>query len=111
MTNGPSGDGLPMFRVSRAAARRYLAERHFLRPPRSLPSGKGSVLALVARLGSLQFDPVDLAGRNHEIVCGSRIRNFEPRWLDELLYDPNPARRQLVEQYNKALNKIGRAHV
>ena len=104
--DGGGGNGAAPFRVSRAAARRYLAERHFLRPPRSLPSGKGSVLALVARLGSLQFDPVDLAGRNHEIVCGSRIRDFEPRWLDELLYDVNPARRQLVEQYNKALNIV-----
>ena len=100
-----SAGGTP-FKVSRAAARRYLAERHFLLPPRALPSGKGSVLAIVARLGSIQFDPVDLAGRNHEIICGARIDAFKPEWIHELLYDVNPARRQLVEQYNKSLNIV-----
>ncbi|MFZ9698936.1 MAG: hypothetical protein ACO3BX_03745, partial [Candidatus Limnocylindrus sp.] len=75
-----SGRAAPAARITRAAARRFLAERHMLLPPRSLPAGRGSVLALVERLGSLQFDPVDLAGRSHEIVCHARIDGFEPRW-------------------------------
>jgi len=74
-----------------------------LLPPRQLPASKGSVLALVERLGSLQFDPVDLAGRSHEIVCHARIDGFEPRWVDELLYAKVPAHRALVEQYNGVL--------
>jgi uncharacterized protein YcaQ len=74
-----------------------------LLPPRQLPASKGSVLALVERLGSLQFDPVDLAGRSHEIVCHARIDGFEPRWVDELLYAKVPAHRVLVEQYNGVL--------
>ena len=97
-----SGGSEPL-RVSRAAARRFLAERHMLLPPRQLPASKGSVLALVERLGSLQFDPVDLAGRSHEIVCHARIDGFEPRWVDELLYAKVPAHRALVEQYNGVL--------
>ncbi len=97
-----SGGGEPL-RVSKAAARRFLAERHMLLPPRQLPASKGSVLALVERLGSLQFDPVDLAGRSHEIVCHARIDGFEPRWVDELLYAKVPAHRALVEQYNGVL--------
>ena len=97
-----TGGGEPL-RVSRAAARRFLAERHMLLPPRQLPASKGSVLALVERLGSLQFDPVDLAGRSHEIVCHARIDGFEPRWVDELLYARVPAHRALVEQYNGVL--------
>ena len=48
-----AGAGSPL-RVSRAAARRFLAERHLLLPPRQLPASRGSVLALVERLGSLQ---------------------------------------------------------
>jgi uncharacterized protein YcaQ len=90
-------------RISKVAARRFLAERHMLLPPRSLPVGRGSVLALVERLGSLQFDPVDLAGRSHEIVCHARIEGFEPRWVDELLYATVPAKRALIEQYNGVL--------
>jgi len=72
-------------------------------PPRSLPAGRGSVLALIERLGSLQFDPVDLAGRSHEIVCHARIDGFEPRCVDELLYASVPAKRALVEQHNGVL--------
>ncbi|MFZ9477127.1 MAG: DNA glycosylase AlkZ-like family protein, partial [Candidatus Limnocylindrus sp.] len=98
-----SGRAAPTAKITRAAARRFLAERHMLLPPRSLPAGRGSVLALVERLGSLQFDPVDLAGRSHEIVCHARIDGFEPRWVDELLYASVPAKRALIEQYNGVL--------
>jgi len=96
--------GVPApIRITIAAARRFLAERHMLLPPRQLPASRGSVLALVERLGSLQFDPVDLAGRSHEIVCHARIAGFEPRWVDELLYASVPAKRALIEQYNGVL--------
>ncbi|MEY4388537.1 MAG: hypothetical protein RLZZ432_256 [Chloroflexota bacterium] len=100
-----TGAGSPL-RVSRAAARRFLAERHLLLPPRQLPASRGSVLALVERLGSLQFDPVDLAGRSHEIVCHARIDGFEPRWVDELLYARVPAHRALVELHSGVLSMV-----
>lgn len=98
-----SGSGTPAMTITRAAARRFLAERHLLLPPRSLPASRGSVLALIERLGSLQFDPVDLVGRSHEIVCHARIEGFVPRWVDELLYAAVPAKRALIEQYNGVL--------
>ena len=98
-----SGGNAPSMKITRAAARRFLAERHMLLPPRSLPASRGSVLALIERLGSLQFDPVDLAGRSHELVCHARIDGFEPRWVDELLYASVPAKRALIEQYNGVL--------
>ena len=54
----PSDDVSPEHRVvSRAVARRFLVLRHLLAPPRSLPAEPASVMRVVDRLGSLQFDP------------------------------------------------------
>jgi len=48
-------------------ARRFLALRHLLAPPRALPAEPESVLKVIARVGSLQFDPLDVCGRNHDL--------------------------------------------
>jgi uncharacterized protein YcaQ len=86
--------------VSPATARRFLVLRHFLTPPRSLPAEPGSVLRVVERFGSLQFDPLEVAGRNHDLVLLSRVAGYRREWTDELLYE----RRVLFEAYNKGLS-------
>ena len=48
--------------ISAATARRFLVRRHLLAPPRSLPPEPASVMRVVDRLGSLQFDPLEVAG-------------------------------------------------
>ena len=85
--------------ISLETARRFLAIRHLLAPARSLPAEDASVLAVVDRLGSLQFDPLDVAGRNHDLVLLARIAGYRRELTDELLY----GRRLLFEAYNKAL--------
>ena len=86
--------------LSAAVARRFLVIRHFLAPPRSLPPAEESVLAVVDRLGSLQFDPLEVAGRNHDLVLHARVDGYRRAWTDHLLYD----RRLLFEAYNKGLS-------
>ena len=88
--------------ISVAVARRFLAIRHLLAPPRSLPATPESVLVVVDRLGSLQFDPLDVAGRNHDLVLQARVAGYRRDLTDELLY----GRRLLFEAYNKALNLL-----
>jgi uncharacterized protein YcaQ len=88
--------------ISNAVARRFLAIRHLLAPPRALPATPESVLAVVDRLGSLQFDPLDVAGRNHDLVLQARVAGYNRRLTDELLY----GRRLLFEAYNKSLNLL-----
>jgi hypothetical protein len=58
------------------------------------------VLAVVERLGSLQFDPLEVAGRNHDVVLLARVAGYRREWTDELLYE----RRDLFEAYNKGLS-------
>jgi uncharacterized protein YcaQ len=86
--------------VSAAAARRFLVRRHLLAPPRSLAAGLDGVRAAFERLGSVQFDPLAVAGRNHDLVLHARVRDYDPGWTAELLYE----RRELFETYNKMLS-------
>jgi hypothetical protein len=88
--------------ISLAVARRFLAIRHLLAPPRALPAEPESVTAIVDRFGSLQFDPLEVAGRNHDLVLQARIADYRRELTDELLY----GRRLLFEAHNKALNLL-----
>ncbi len=85
-----------------ATARRFLAIRQLLAPPRSLAASTESVMAVVDRLGSLQFDPLEVAGRNHDLVLAARIDGYCRELTDDLLY----TKRRLFEAYNKSLNLL-----
>jgi uncharacterized protein len=92
----------PDLRISAAAARRFLVRRQMLAPPRALPGGLDGIRAAFARLGSIQFDPLGVAGRNHELVLHARVRDYRPALTDTLLYDT----RELYETYNKGLSLL-----
>ncbi|MEZ4597540.1 MAG: hypothetical protein R3C32_12410 [Chloroflexota bacterium] len=85
--------------VDRATARRFLVARHLLAPPRSQPTGADGVRAVVERLGSIQFDPLAVAGRNHDLVLHARAGcpTYDTRCTEELLYGT----RELFEVWNK----------
>ncbi len=89
-------------------ARRFLALRHHLAPPRALPAEPDSVLRVVERIGSLQFDPLDVCGRNHDLVLASRIAGYRREWTDGWLYGPE---RVLYETYNKMLSIVPTAEL
>ena len=88
--------------ISRELARRYLTLHHFLAPPRSLPAGTGGILAVFDRLGSIQFDPIEIAGRNHDLVLLARVADYRRELTDRLLYEE----RSLFETYNKGLSLV-----
>jgi len=70
--------------VSAEAARRFLVARHFLAPPRSVAGGPDGVLEVLRKLGSIQFDPVAVAGRSHDLVLHARVAGYRASWCDEL---------------------------
>src|SRR3954454_6169006 len=88
-------------RVTAEDARRFLVARHFLSPARSLAGGSEAVREVLQRLGSIQFDPVAVAGRNHDLVLHARVAGYDPSWCDGL-YE----RRKIVEVTNKALSFV-----
>ena len=87
--------------VSAEAARRFLVARHFLAPARSLAGGPAAVLEVFRKLGSIQFDPIAVAGRNHDLVLHARVAGYDTGWCDEL-YE----RREIFEATNKALSFV-----
>jgi uncharacterized protein len=88
-------------RVTADAARRFLVARHFLAPARSLEGGPDAVLEVFHKLGSIQFDPIAVAGRNHDLVLHARVADYDPAWCD-LLYE----RREIFEATNKAMSFV-----
>jgi uncharacterized protein len=88
-------------KVTAEAARRFLVARHMLAPARSLDGGADAVLEVLRRFGSIQFDPIPVAGRSHDLYLHARVAGYEPAWCD-LLYE----RREIFETYNKGLSFI-----
>jgi uncharacterized protein len=87
--------------VTAEAARRFLVARHFLAPARSIEGGLDAVLEFLRRFGSIQYDPIAVAGRSHDLVLHARIADYEPAWC-ELLYE----RREIFEAVNKGLSFV-----
>jgi uncharacterized protein len=88
-------------KVSAEAARRFLVARHLLAPARSLEGGRDAVLDVFRRFGSVQFDPIAVAGRTHDLMLHARVADYDPAWTDEL-YE----RREIFEAYNKGLSFV-----
>ena len=95
---------MPPLQISADHARRFLVRRHLIAPPRALPARPESVLEVVERLGSLQFDPLEVPGaRNHDLVLHARVAGYRRAWCEDWLYGPD---RRLIELYNKSLNMV-----
>jgi uncharacterized protein len=88
-------------KVTAEAARRFLVARQLLAPARSLDGGPDAVLEVVRRMGSIQFDPIAVAGRSHDLALHARVADYDPAWC-ELLYE----RREIFEAYNKGLSFV-----
>jgi uncharacterized protein YcaQ len=65
-------------------------------------SGKQGALDFIRQAGCLQFDPVDVCGKNAELTLQSRVNGFTKNNLDELLYKD----RLLVDYPDKNLSII-----
>ncbi len=89
----------PELVISKAQARRYLVAYHRLAPPRKL-AGKAGALEYVRQVNCIQYDPINIVGQNPHLVLQSRVRNYKPYMLDELLY----ADRSLVDGFDKVMS-------
>ena len=88
-------------KVTAENARRFLVARQFLAPARSLGGGPEAVLEVFHRLGSIQFDPLAVAGRTHDLVLHARVAEYDPAWCDSLYEE-----RKIFEAYNKGLSLV-----
>jgi uncharacterized protein YcaQ len=86
----------PSLILSKTEARRFLLAHHRLWPPRQL-QGKAGILEYIDHVGCIQFDPINIVGRNPDLVLQSRVGDYRPELLDELLY----VDRQLLDGWDK----------
>jgi uncharacterized protein YcaQ len=87
--------------VSAETARRFLVARHALAPARALGGGPEGVVELLRRFGSIQYDPIAVAGRTHDLVLHARVAGYAPAWCDELYRE-----QRIFEAYNKGLSLV-----
>jgi uncharacterized protein YcaQ len=82
--------------ISNADARWFILAHHKLWPPRQL-NGKEGILSYIKHVNSIQFDPINIVGRNPDLVLQSRISDYKPAYLDRLLYKD----RTLIDGWDK----------
>lgn len=63
-----------------------LAAQGLLQAPRRRPT-KADVLATIRQMGALQIDTIHVVARSPYLVLWSRLGDYKPAWLDELLAD------------------------
>ncbi len=63
-------------------------------------SGKAGAYAYVRQAGCIQYDPVDVCGKNAELTLQSRVKGFRKTMLEDLLYRD----RMLVDYADKELS-------
>ena len=88
-----------MLNVTRDQARRFILVKQGLLGARRF-IGKDGAYRYVRQAGCIQFDPVDVCGKNAELTLQSRVRGFRKKMLEDLLYRD----RLLVDYSDKELS-------
>lgn len=84
--------------LTKKQARRFILLKHGLIGSYKF-KGKAGILDFVRQAGCIQFDPIDVCGKNAELVLQSRVKNFSKNMLYELLY----TERKLLDYFDKNL--------
>ena len=84
--------------ISIEDARNYMVTYHNLNDSRRL-SGKSGILEYVNKVGCIQYDPLNVVGRNPDLVLQSRIKGYHSELLSELLYQD----RALIDGWDKMM--------
>jgi len=87
-----------MIAITKAQARRFMLLHHGLLGERRYV-GQDGIRSFVHHVGALQYDPVDICGKNADIVLCSRVLGYQKSDLSELLY----THRKLIDFFDKNL--------
>jgi len=72
--------------LSKHQAKTFLLNYHFINSTYQ-PHGKNAVVEVFKRLQSIQYDPLDVVGKNTDLVLQSRIKDYQKGYINELLYE------------------------
>ena len=88
-----------MLTITREQARQFILLRQGLLGKHRF-IGKGGAFQYVRQAGCIQYDPVDVCGKNAELTLQSRVKGFTKQMLADLLYRD----RLLVDYPDKELS-------
>lgn len=84
--------------LSLAALKQYLLYKHGLLGPHRYHDEAG-VVAFIRDVGCIQYDPVDVCGRNADLTLQARVADYSKPMLQKLLYQD----RVLVDGFDKMM--------
>jgi len=87
--------------ISKDEARKYLLYKQGLLGKKRF-CGKEGILEFFENILCLQYDPIDVCGKNAEIILQSRVDGFKKEFLEELLYKE----RDLIDYWDKNMSII-----
>lgn len=85
--------------ISKSEARRFLIRYQGL-DGREDAQGEKGVLKYIKKVGCIQYDPLNVVGRNPDLVLQSRIRDYDPSILENMLYKE----RSLIDGWDKMMS-------
>jgi hypothetical protein len=85
--------------ITKEMARRFLLSKHGLIGKKRF-SGKDGIMNWIDEAGCIQYDPIDVCGKNHELVLQSRVDGFKRGMVEELLYKE----RKLLDGWDKNMS-------
>lgn len=62
-------------------------------------NGEKGIQEFISRVGCIQYDPLNMVGRNADLVLQSRIDDYTPKMLESLLYE----QRELIDGWDKMM--------
>lgn len=84
--------------ISLEEARSFLVNYHNLNEVREY-RGIDGIIQCFQQLKSIQYDPLNVVGRNADLVLQSRVRDYEPSMLYDLLYRQH----RLIDGFDKEM--------
>ena len=91
-----------MIQISNEEARNFLVSYQNLNGPAA--AGHEAVMEYMRKVRCIQFDPLNVVGRNPDLVLQARVKDYRPEILEDLLYRD----RELIDAADKMLSIIPR---
>lgn len=85
--------------LSKEQLRKFLIVYQGLHYPKQFKSYT-AIKEFVKRVGCLQYDPLNVVGRNIDLILQSRIENYKPNMLEKLMY----VDRELIDGWDKMMS-------
>lgn len=84
--------------LSKQEFKKFLITYHGLNSFVDNNNGQG-IMNYMQKVGCIQYDPLNVVGRNPDLVLQSRIKDYRSEMLDDLLY----SKRELVDGWDKMM--------